>query len=490
MHKLIKFAALNAASLTAIWSQSVLADLTDLFGSFETELEEQSALATWTTYNRLVEQEGCRDDMLLDPSLDPRQEGFESACTGQIYTLFSHVREIIHTANEITGEGSTVFSLGSNLEGLGFALRWAAAEEYAAQGTVSSEFVNGQISGLAARMTALRLGARGFNFAAAPGWQGHSGGAASADINQYSRWGGFINYSYGFGDRSPTDTEDAFDFDGSKIHAGFDYIINEHWIAGLAAGYANQTVDFDASQSIVEGGMDSKGFSFMPFVLYQPNNFFFSFSAGYQNMDFDTTRSIRYTSFNPDVPSTDTETVSTTSASMTSLFFESGYSWQKNQWGLEPYFNIRSTDISVDSFVEDDINDSAFDLVVREQDISSMEFTLGLKAQYTITPRQGVYMPWLSLELVSQSEDAPRLIDSYYSNDRSAQTAFQIPTSELDSSYSVISFGLNTVIRGGRQTEADGPIRGGLQGFANYKIITGLEGMSINIFSMGLRYAF
>lgn len=99
------------------------ADITDLFGEFANELEESAAQATLLTYTRLVETEGCSDDMFIDPGTDPDRQGEPSACTGQIYLLFSNVREIIHTANEITGDGPTAFSLGTDLEGLGFALR-------------------------------------------------------------------------------------------------------------------------------------------------------------------------------------------------------------------------------------------------------------------------------------------------------------------------------------------------------------------------------
>lgn len=486
-----KQCALFTVALMGI-AQTSQADITDLFGTFANDLEESSAQATWLTYNRLIDDQGCDDTFLSDPALDPTRQGqgVVSACTGQVYVLFSNVRELIHTANEITNDGATNYSLGTTQEGLGFALRWTAAEEYSAQGTVSGEFVNGQISGLSARLNALRMGARGFNFAAAPGWNGKSGGAASADIDSYSRLGGFLNFSYGYGDKDPTGTEDAFDFDGSKINFGVDYILNKDWIIGFAGGYASQQVDFDSSQSIVDGNMDASGLSFTPFALYQPNNFFFSASFGYQSMDFDTKRSIRYTSFNPNVESADTETVSNTKASMNSLFFEGGYTWNRNKWGFEPYVNLRSTDITVDGFVEDDLNNAAFDLVVRKQELKSMEYTLGFKTQYTLTPQSGVYIPWLSLELVTQTEDAPRLIDAYYANDASAQTAFQVPTTKLDSSYSVISVGVSSVLRGGGQTEADGAIHGGIQGFVNYKVITGLEGMSLNIFSLGLRYAF
>ena len=478
-------------------SAPTYADITDLFGSFANDLEESSAQAAWLTYNRLIENEGCIDSLRVDPILN--QDGdTNAACTGETFLLFNNVRELIHTANEITGDGATAFSLGSNLEGLGFALRWTAAEEYAAQGTVSGEFVNGQISGLAARMNALRMGARGFNIVGVPtgnggnaiaAAHGMSGGSAGEE-STYSKWGGFLNYSYGFGDKSPTDTEDAFDFNGSKINFGVDYILNDKWILGVVGGYSDQEVDFDASQSIVEGGMQSSGFSVMPFFMFQPNSFFVSGSLGLQNMDFDTNRSIRYPSFNPDTSSTDTETVSNTSASMTSLFLETGYTWNHNKFALEPYGNVRYSDISVDGFIEDDINDAAFDLVVRQQDIESTEFTLGVKGQYTITPRRGVYIPYISLEYVTQTEDAPRLIDAYYANDSSALTAFSVPTSELDSNYSVFSLGVSGVLRGGRQKEAGGAISGGVQGFINYKVIQGLEGIDLQIYSFGLRYAF
>src|SRR5258707_15488256 len=50
--------------------------------------------------------------------------------------LFNRLRELEDTANEILGRGETTFSLRLGLQAVGFALRWTAPEEFAAQGSM------------------------------------------------------------------------------------------------------------------------------------------------------------------------------------------------------------------------------------------------------------------------------------------------------------------------------------------------------------------
>ena len=89
-----------------------------------------------------------------------------TACSDEDrFFVYLNARELVQTANEIRGSGATIASLGQDLEGLGLALRWTAAEELAAQGSMATEFANGQLSNLAARLSALRFGARGFGVA-------------------------------------------------------------------------------------------------------------------------------------------------------------------------------------------------------------------------------------------------------------------------------------------------------------------------------------
>ena len=485
-------AAVVASTLMVGATLPVQADIQQLIdaGAFN-ELETQAAIAALSTYDRLIENEGCFDSFSSDPG-----EGQGSPCTGQTYILFSNVREIIHTANELTNDGPTAESLGADLEGLGFALRWTAGEEYAAQGSLSSDFVGGQVSSVATRLTALRAGARGFSVIGVANSHDYNdglatatgvlGSGASAD-GDYGRWGGFINYDFGNGDREATGLEDAFDFDNSQITLGMDYRVNDRWIVGMVLGISEQELDFDGSQSIVEGGMEAEGTSLMPFVMYQQDSWFVSTSLGLQQMTFDTERAIRYPA---EFSSVNALTVSSTDADMTSLFVETGYTFQKRKFAFEPFVNFKYSDINVDEFIEDDVNDDAFDLVVQSQNINSLEYTLGAKIQYTFTPSFGVFIPYLTVEIVNQTDDAPRVVKAYYAQDSSGETAFNVPTEALDSSYFMVTYGVSSVIRGGRQSKAGGSVGGDIQAFINHRSLQGLEGYTSNLYSLGIRYTF
>ncbi|MFT7224440.1 MAG: hypothetical protein ACI82Z_001997 [Cellvibrionaceae bacterium] len=504
------------------------------------ELEESAAIAADATYNRLINQ-GC---------IDPIDDG-GGECSGSS-SLFTNVRELVHTANEISGGGPTAYSLGADIEGLGFALRWNTAEEYAAQGDLSDGFADGQVSRLATRLIALRLGATGFKVNGLASNRGESYDPNAFDhqeidyfppapkpyksrflsgklavIHQsllaeselylndnnpgldkklsfsgdsensgtfsesYSRWGGFANFDFGFGSREDTVLEDAFDFESAQITVGFDYRVNDQWVVGVVSGLSQQTVDFDSTKSIVEGEIEADGYSLMPFAMYQKGNWFFSSSFGVQRMAFDSERAIRYPSFNLDTPSGDTLTVSSTDADILSAFFEAGYTFQKRKWTIEPYLNLKYSDIRIDGFTERDIKNEGFDLAVQGQDITSQEVTLGAKLQYTFTPSfTAVLIPYYILEMVNQTDDTPRVIEAYYAQDATGDVAFKVPTESVDGDYSIHTLGVFSVIRGGRQGKFGGPVGGEIQGFFNYRTFVGLEHFDIDLFSLGLRYTF
>lgn len=467
----------------------VRADFIDLLGTFSNNLEEKSAEAALRTYERLIEEQGCTD----------RSTGLDStACVGRVFDVFDNVREIIHTGNEISGTGSTLFSLRTDQQELGSALRWLAAEEYAAQGDMASDFVSDQVAGLGSRLSALRFGARGFQFAQNGVWlpqgeyalqNGTHGGAAGSEDN-YSKLGGFLNVQGSIGSRDPSGRENAFDSDGTTLNTGLDYRLNNQWTLGAMLGYTTQQIDFDSSQSIVDGDIESSGFNFMPFVLYQSGNYYFSASLAYQQLDFDSRRAIRYPSNNINIASTNTETIAETQAKIVSAFAEMGYSYVWEKFSVEPFFNIQSSSIVIDEFIEDDINDDAFDLVIKEQDFSTLNYSFGLKTQYTFTPRSGVFVPYLSVEHVAQTDTESRDVEAYHSGLGSDDTLYFIPTEELDDSYQTITVGMSSVLRGGRELRDGGTVGGDIQGFFNIKQITGLDGYDLMFYSLGLRYAF
>jgi len=86
---------LSSAFIANISSSSLL----DLRDSYASELEVAAAAANQATYDALLSQ-GCFDQQIADA------EG----CSGDVFATFKVVRELVHNANELTGEGPTQFS--------------------------------------------------------------------------------------------------------------------------------------------------------------------------------------------------------------------------------------------------------------------------------------------------------------------------------------------------------------------------------------------
>lgn len=499
MKKSIKGLALAVASvLYPMQSQAGLAQLVD---SFSNELENRSARAALQTYQDLIANAGCTDAM-RSPAIISANGNVAptSSCTGQTYQLFKNVRAIVHTANELTNDGPTQFSLGLDKRGLGLALRWDAAEEYSAQGSLSDDYLRGQVSSLSSRLTALRLGAHGFHLNAMGTYNNQpdyasnenviAGGGAGDEGESYSRWGGFINYAGAKGTKAPTNLEDAFSFDGHQFNGGFDYRINNDWIVGGLVSHIDQRVDFDSSKSTVSGNVEASGFSFFPFAMYQLEHFYASASAGYQQLHFDSVRAIRYPSLNPDIPSPNTETLATTNAKNTSLFLAAGYNFTYKKISLEPFININATQIKIDQFVEQDVKRAAFDLVVDSQKINTTDVTYGATLRYTFTPSFAVITPYASYELVKQSQDKGRAIAARYVNAATQVNTFNVPTDVIDDAYAINTLGISAVLVGAHQKAADGIVAGGLQAFVQYKQIKDLLNYEIEMLELGLRYEF
>ncbi|WP_019529441.1 autotransporter outer membrane beta-barrel domain-containing protein [Dasania marina] len=487
------FRLLLVTACTLGLQQNADADLLSFQGQYQSELEERSAISNQAVYDQL-KASGC-DDV---------ERAATSSCSGATFVVWNNVRELVHTANELTNSGPTLFSLDSNLEGLGFALRWTAGEEFASEESLVDSFVSGQLSGLASRITALRSGARGFNIAGvdvdgngelariSKYSSGLNAGDQTSDL--WSRLGGFINGSYTYGDQEGSEREDAFDFDGAELNAGLDYRLDDHWVVGGLLGYISEEVDFDAEKSIVDGGVTMDGLSLSTFVLYQSDSWFYSASIGYQYSDFTTTRSIRYPSFNPNTTSTNTEARSSNDAHTLTTNMSAGYSFfVTDTITIEPSVSVNYQDVSIDEYREKDINNDGFDFVVSKQNIDSLETVASLKTQYTLTTQYGVFMPFVDLQYYSQHKSDQRFIEAAYVGAMETLTSdayFLLPTNSVEVDYKIYSFGVAAVIRGAQQTTFGSAASGGIQVYLNFREIKDIGDYSQKILSGGLRYEF
>jgi uncharacterized protein YhjY with autotransporter beta-barrel domain len=415
--------------------------------------------------------------------------------------VFANVRELVQTADELLGNGPRQYSLRLDPQGLGFALRWTAAEELSAPGSTAKSFANNQLASVFSRINALRFGARGFSVAGmspvrtqdsglmGQEWQPLAAGASADEPSIASPWGGFMNGSFGWGHRDPSEVEDAFDYDGTEFTLGADYRFTNRFVLGAMGGYSNQRIDFDAAKSIVDGGVRTHGLSLIAYGLYEWDGPYVSASLGAQRLEHKSRRRITYPSFNPSVESVYATARSSTHSTTYTGTFSAGWALTKRAFGVEPYLKLEYRNIGIDGFRERSINDfgseagqpAGFDFTVDDQSIKSLDGALGIRLQYTLTPSFAVIVPYIKGEYHHEFESDPFSTRAAYqgaASDATGAGIFDLPSDRPDSSFYVFAGGFSVVLKHG------------IQGFIQYQTIQSLDLLSNHVIAGGIRGEF
>jgi outer membrane autotransporter protein len=497
MDRRIGVPAAGAAMLIAASGISLpaKADLIDLIPQLQSPIEIAAARANQSVYDLLTTPQQVNAAPTCDPLLisDPGQ----GTCTGDVFRVFAQTRELVHNANELTGDGPTGFSLGLDRQRLGFALRWTAAEELAAQGNAATRFSGSQLNSLAARLSALRFGARGFRvvatadhgeqWLASNGLAPLGGGASADDIGIAKRWGGFIDGSFGYGNQADTThlaasgSEDAFDYDGLDVTAGLDYRLGQSTVFGVLLGHTERRIDFDSTKSIVDGSIDSDGQSVMLYALWEREDAFISGSIGVQSLGHDMVRRIAYPSLNPLVAPVDETALSSTDSKTLLGSFAIGHDWRRGGFTFEPYLRGEFQSIRIDGFSER--NADGFDFTYGEQTINSFDAAFGIKLQHVLTPPFGIAIPFVRAELHREFGNDERTIDAVYSGIAGATGLegaqnFNLATNEPDDQFYSGAIGVSLVFKHG------------LQAFLQYQQTFELEHTEDQVFAGGIRFEF
>lgn len=497
-HKAYKFTAISILGSVAI--SSAYGQVDDAF----TENTSAVETAVESAYNQLLDF-GCTTIDEVNAS-----ETIGQTCTGDILSVFRITRSLVQTAQDldnIGGEGElSLFGLGVDTLGYEQALRWNAAEELASQDSMSSKFSNNQLASVSARISSLRAGSLGFNVepihnpnsianhSQESSASHYATGLNAGDSAAWSKLGGFLNGSYTYGNLGATANEDAFDFDGVEINAGLDYRLNNQWVVGGILGLVNQRVDFDPTLSTAEGSVEMDGLSLTPFILYQADRWYATASLNYLVNDFTNRRAIIYTSFNSNVPSTDTESVSKNKAHAFTFNTASGYSFQlSDRLSLEPSFSLNYQKLTIDEFDEVDINDDAYNLRIFEQTIRSFETITSIKLQYVTSNKFGVFTPFIDIKSFAQHHTDKRFIRSVYASIADIVTSdahFVLATNTIDADYKSIGIGVASVLRGARQSSFDSAAGGGIQAFISLRMLADLGEFEQKTITAGVRYEF
>jgi outer membrane lipase/esterase len=387
-------------------------------------------------------------------------------CGGTRLNLFNRLLQLENNADELLGFGQTKYSLDLTAQDLGFALRWTADEEFAAQSSLMSRLANNQVAAVSSRLSVLRfmqaVRLARLDASAADGLFADDrdqdtnvlGGGGSADPGsaQFGNWSVFANGSYGAGTRAPTTFDDAFNFGGTQITAGADVRLSRRMVVGFLLSHTNQEADFNSSESIAAGGIKSNGGGITGYMQLEWDAAYLNFSLGGQRFTLDSRRVVAYVSNNPEIPSVNTTFSSSTNATSVMATGGGGYVFHARGFSAEPYLNANFVYTKIGAFSESATGpDLGLGASVSSQGITSLVGVAGLKFEYTFLPSFGVIVPYVYGEVRREFRDPAQNVASQFSPTTSGQEYFQLPTDNIRADYYEAGAGLSTVLPHGAQ---------------------------------------
>ncbi len=416
--------------------------------------------------------------------------GFIAAEADPNTPLFVTCGAMVHTANDLAGSGNATNSLGLSEDELADALQEIATEEFAATESMANEISNSRMTPVMSRLLELRGGATGFSVLglqpgyiteslAANGWATSSGmrGGGAGDDNSGSAFGGFINGSYGTGDRDSTNRADGFEFDSYDLMVGFDYRLGSDLVLGAALNYYDVDSDFDKSATVSGGGIDADGWGLSVYATWYQDNFYFDAIASVAQSDYDVERSIFIPNNNAG-GSAITETAKGSPESDDYTFsIGGGYNINRGALDYGPYFRASYSNVNMDTYQEKGAETSGLNLRVNGEEWESLTTVVGAQFSYAMSHDFGVLLPNARIGWVHQFEnDAVEMTAVYVDDPRN--NILRATTDEADEDYAELSLGFSAVFKGG------------MQGFFNYETILGFDDLTSHLFTVGLRSEF
>jgi uncharacterized protein with beta-barrel porin domain len=438
------------------------------------------------------------------PGLSPNETetavGLETTC-GNIIEVGNPTQE----QQDLLALCGTLASDESSDADVAETLNAISGEQITSQKATSIDFASVQLSNVGSRIGALRtLGLRGSRgvstaglnldisvdgkpvpvYAVAEVVKGLlRGGGASADEEQTDgqtdtssssilnpKLGIFINGNIAFGDKDQTTNETGFDFDSTGLTFGMDYLFTDHFVAGIALGYANAEAKFFGNT----GEQSSDFYSGTLFGTIMHDKWFVAGIGGIANGDYDTIRRIS----GPLLPQDETASGTTDG---NNLFggLSAEFDFGRGPWRFGPAVAINYIEADIDGFAESGAG--ALDLVYGDQTAKSLTMKAGLRLGYVFTTGFGV----LSLDgrgdFVREYENDSQIIrvnfvnDPFVNDPNMPSPGFTVLTDEPDKDYGL--WGLSLSYQGPHS----------ISGFVDYQSVTGMSGMTLSEITIGLR---
>jgi len=423
------------------------------------------------------------DALSSNPDLTPNQRSVAQA----IETLCPQLMQMQerNAAQQDLFEQCSAMISNPTLGGTETSLSQVTTEK--AEAAASSGIANGQqqFANVGSRLAALRRGATGVSVQGlAFNLDGQSvptaqiadalttqltGGAASGD-SPFGRWGFFVNGSFNFGDKDPTDNESGFDFSTTGLTMGADYRFTDDLIAGAAVGYGRSDVSFDSSG----GSLDTTTWHIAAYGTYSwAENGYVDGIIEYGWQDYQSGRNIRYQIGNNDKVLRQAD--ADYGGNQLGVSIGAGYDFDKGPLTYGVYGRAGYLEIDVDGYTESGA--SGLNLSVDGFSSTSVTSTLGARISRVFNTGRAVLVPQARFEWEHEfDQDADSLV-ARFTADPTA-TAFGIETDSPDRDYFRVGLGLSAVMPHG------------LSAFVNYDAVIDRRDWTENLIDVGLRWEF
>jgi outer membrane autotransporter protein len=200
---------------------------------------------------------------------------------------------------------------------------------------------------------------------------------------------------------------------------------------------------------------------------------------GYGNSDFDTSRSVQYTSNNPNPNLNGANRLlsSSSESDQYNISLTMGYQMIREATTISPYVKLSYLDVEIDDFAEIDSSGGGLGLKYNSQNIESFRGILGVQASWIINQDFGVFSPYVIAEWHSEFKDDPNTITFQYVHDpRNNQISFE--SDAVDSNFFNFTVGTSLILPNSFQLYAD------------FSSVVGFKDFDYNSINLGIRKAF
>ncbi len=413
------------------------------------------------------------------------------------------------------------YSGGTNVPALQQTLDAISGRQATAAARIPMQFAAGQLSNIAARLSALRAGDHGVSLAGldmgAPGGAqaalapladfvktlfdgsapGSAGGESTGDGAGASAGGGngaaagssdesgglfsnrlgiFLNGTLRRGTETTSDAESGFDFKNSGATLGVDYRLGNSYVLGLAGGYGKSTTDFDDSG----GRLDAKHISVSLYGSYFTDHFHVDWLAGFGHNTYELGRNIQYSSSSTSIGcgggNCSTDASGSTGARVYSLSLSSGGDFHAEALEFGPTLELDYRQVAVDGFTES--GPSGLDLAFGGMTADSLVSDLGGYASYAWKTRWAVILPQVRVRYLHEFMNGQRTESVAFAADTlpgASDRGFDVYTDRPDRNY--FDWRASLLFQ----------LPYGIAGFIDYGGTAGLQYMSMHELNVGLR---